>query len=41
MLLMTVGILGVLGSGAFLIGKALRGVAHRVFQRRVSNREDR
>ena len=35
MLLMTVGILGVLGSGALLIGKALRGVAHHVFQRRA------
>ena len=35
MLLMTVGILGVLGSGALLIGKALRGVADHVFQRRA------
>jgi hypothetical protein len=35
MLLMTVGILGVLGSGALLIGKALRRVAHHVFQRRA------
>jgi len=35
MLLMTVGILGVLGSGALLIGWTLRGVADHVFQRRT------
>ena len=35
MLLMTVGILGILGSGASLIGKTLLGLAHHVFQRRV------
>jgi hypothetical protein len=35
MLLMTVGIVGVLGSGALLIGKVLRRVAHHVFRRRA------
>ena len=35
MVLMTVGILGILGSGALLIGKALLGLAHHVFQRRA------
>jgi len=35
MVLMTVGILGILGSGAFLIGKVLLGLAHRVFHRRA------
>jgi len=35
MVLMTVGILGILGSGALLFGKALLGLAHHVFQRRA------
>ena len=35
MVLMTIGILGILGSGALLIGKALLGLAHHVFQRRA------
>jgi len=35
MVLMTVGILGILGSGALLIVKALLGLAHHVFQRRA------
>jgi len=35
MVLMTVGILGILGSGALLIGKALLGLAHHVSQRRA------
>ena len=35
LVLMTVGILGILGSGALLIGKALLGLGHHVFQRRA------
>jgi hypothetical protein len=34
MFLMAVGILGILGSGALLIGKTLLRLAHQVFQRR-------
>jgi hypothetical protein len=41
MVLMTVGILGILGSGALLIGKALLGLAHHVFQRCVNGRGHR
>jgi len=35
MFLMAVGILGILGSGALLIGTALLGRAHHVFRRRA------
>jgi hypothetical protein len=41
MVLMAVGILGILGSGALLIGKALLGLVHHVFQRRVNGRGHR
>ena len=39
MILMTVGILGILGSGSLLVGKTVVGVARHVLQRGMSNRE--